>query len=90
MGGTLWDAQSGIGSVHYSLEFSAQISMIYSWKTMLVANLLPFFPLGIKPLDRDTLPFIPLELLGMRDPIPKIPEEGMRWSFEILELCSMG
>lgn len=31
----------------------------FSWKTTLVAKLLPFFPLGTKPLDRDTPPFTP-------------------------------
>lgn len=64
MGGTPWDAQSRIGHAHESLESSAQISVIYSWKTTLVAHTLPFFPLGIKPLDRDSPPFIPPGALG--------------------------
>lgn len=59
MEGTPWDAQSGIGRAHHSLEFSAHIPVIFHGKPRWWQTCSHFFPLGTKPLDRDTPPFTP-------------------------------
>lgn len=76
MEGTPWDAQSGIGHAHHSLEFSAHVPVIFHGKPRWWQTCSHFFLWEQNLWIGTHLPLHPLELRellpGMRDPIPKI------------------